>query len=222
VSLGLRTAGRRSSSAPPRVSRHPCNRFFHVLRAIRGSHRRPSTRRACRCTLLPWSCYPVVGRDTHWETGTPIDDPDLLPGTKKGLVPNRHKSLLGNEYQRSDSNRHVLNGHWILNPARLPIPPLWLSCKAVTRSLSSKRIGLQEAIRLRRDFFLNRQRHRRSIESDLGPNREPIAARVTDRLSPLPSKNRRREQLIRASRERPGFRPIQGARHRYPCTACRV
>ena len=29
------------------------------------------------------------------------------------------------EYQRRDSNPHDLNGHWILNPARLPIPPLW-------------------------------------------------------------------------------------------------
>ncbi len=26
--------------------------------------------------------------------------------------------------RRWDSNPHALNGHWILNPARLPIPPL--------------------------------------------------------------------------------------------------
>ncbi len=28
------------------------------------------------------------------------------------------------EYRRWDSNPHALNGHRILNPARLPIPPL--------------------------------------------------------------------------------------------------
>jgi hypothetical protein len=45
---------------------------------------------------------------------------------EKGLAANCRKSLSANEYQRSDSNRHALNGHWILSPARLPIPPLWL------------------------------------------------------------------------------------------------
>ncbi len=27
------------------------------------------------------------------------------------------------QYRRPGSNRHALNGHWILSPARLPIPP---------------------------------------------------------------------------------------------------
>ena len=29
----------------------------------------------------------------------------------------------GSQYRRPGSNRHALNGHWILSPARLPIPP---------------------------------------------------------------------------------------------------
>ena len=40
------------------------------------------------------------------------------------------------QYRRPGSNRHALNGHWILSPARLPIPPRrqveFISTKAVT------------------------------------------------------------------------------------------
>ena len=43
------------------------------------------------------------------------------------------------EYQRGDSNPHVLNGHWILSPARLPIPPLWQSLTRQRVELDSHR-----------------------------------------------------------------------------------
>ena len=45
---------------------------------------------------------------------------------KRRLLMSRRKSLISKKYQRRDLNPHALNGHWILNPARLPIPPLWL------------------------------------------------------------------------------------------------
>ena len=49
---------------------------------------------------------------------------NLLPvahrSTKKRLTAFCCKSLCSKEYQRRDSNPHVRNGHWILNPARLP------------------------------------------------------------------------------------------------------
>ncbi len=44
--------------------------------------------------------------------------------TKKGLTANRRKSFRHNQYRRRDLNPHGPKPHWILNPARLPIPPL--------------------------------------------------------------------------------------------------
>ena len=35
----------------------------------------------------------------------------------------KRKTTFGLGYRRPGSNRHALNGHWILSPARLPIPP---------------------------------------------------------------------------------------------------
>lgn len=61
-------------------------------------------------------------------------------GLQKKRVRFSSNSLIFNLYPGRESNPHVFKGHWILSPARLPIPPPGreLGCKSISFFSNSK------------------------------------------------------------------------------------